>query len=85
MKSYRVAYTPTSAKELEHLSKKNRQRVIEAVHGLADNPRPMGCKKLKGRGDFYRIRVGDYRVVYNVFDDVVTVLVVRVRHRRDAY
>ncbi len=55
-----------------------------AIYSLAANPRPHGCKKLKGR-DGYRIRVGDYRIIYNIFDNILTVDVVALGHRKDIY
>ncbi|MEM7699015.1 MAG: type II toxin-antitoxin system RelE/ParE family toxin [Verrucomicrobiota bacterium] len=60
-------------------------RIIEAVELLADDPRPDGCTKLTGSERAYRIRVGNYRVIYEVFDDTVLIEVVRVGHRRDVY
>jgi mRNA interferase RelE/StbE len=57
---------------------------MQAIDKLPDNPRPSGCRKLKG-ADVYRIRVGDYRVVYEIHDDVLIVLVVRVAHRSEVY
>ena len=51
---------------------------------LADDPRPYGCKKLSGE-DAYRIRVGDYRIVYSIYDDIVTVEVIRINHRKEVY
>ena len=52
---------------------------------LADNPRPRGVEKLEGRENRYRIRVGDYRVIYEIHDEVLLVLVVRIGHRREVY
>lgn len=60
-------------------------RIDRAVLALADNPRPPGAKMLRGSTDLYRIRVGDHRIIYSVEDRIVTVCVVRVRHRREAY
>ncbi|MGA0557011.1 type II toxin-antitoxin system RelE family toxin [Larkinella sp. VNQ87] len=57
---------------------------MEAIKALADNPRPFGCKKLKGRKG-YRIRVGDYRVVYEINDGILVVLIIDVGHRREIY
>jgi mRNA interferase RelE/StbE len=59
-------------------------RVIAAAIALGENPRPPGCKKLKGREE-YRVRVGDYRIIYEIRGDILTVLVVRVAHRSEAY
>jgi mRNA interferase RelE/StbE len=52
---------------------------------LAGDPRPHGCKKLRAKHDQYRIRIGDYRVIYEIDDKTVTVLIVRISHRKDAY
>ena len=61
------------------------RRVIKAVEALADAPRPSGCKKLQGSEDTYRIRVGDYRVIYSVDDSILIVAIERIRHRREVY
>jgi len=61
-----------------------RSRIASAIDNLADEPRPPGATKLAGRGD-YRIRVGDYRIVYAVDDEERLVLIARIAHRRDVY
>ena len=76
---------PSAEKELEKLPKNTNSRITEALLKLADNPRPHGSLKLQGEGDLYRIRVGSYRVIYEIHDAQVLVLVVRIRHRQDAY
>ena len=60
-------------------------RIISALHALADDPRPHGVKKLKGYRDYWRIRVGDYRIIYTIQDDRLLVVVIRIGHRRDVY
>lgn len=85
MNDYEVRYAPSALKELEKLPKKITARVRDAINDLALAPRPRGCKKLEGEEDTYRIRVGDYRVIYEVHDDLVIVLIIRIRHRKDAY
>ena len=55
------------------------------MRGLAANPRPPGVEKLAGPDDFYRIRVGDYRIIYQIQDDVLMILVVKIGHRREVY
>jgi mRNA interferase RelE/StbE len=60
-------------------------RVILRIEGLAADPRPAGCKKLHGHADLWRIRVGDYRIVYIIDDDRKTVSVTRISHRREVY
>ena len=60
-------------------------RVAEAVGKLASEPRPAGCRKLKGHADIWRLRVGSYRIIYSITDTIKLVRVERVRHRKDAY
>ena len=83
--TYKIEITAKAEKERLKLPKRIRGRIDDAIDQLADNPRPPGSIKLAGEQNFYRNRVGDYRVIYSVFEDVVTVLIVRVRHRKDAY
>ena len=86
MASYRVLIKASAAKEIEAVDqKKDRQRIVAAIHSLAHNPRPVGCEKLAGEDDRYRIRVGRYRIVYSVGDGELLVVVVRVGHRKDVY
>ena len=86
MASYRVLIKPSAAKEIEAVGqKKDRKRIVASILALADEPRPLGCEKLAGKSDRYRVRVGQYRVVYAIADDELFVLVVRVAHRKDVY
>jgi len=85
MASYRIEWKYSASKEIRKLSKSAISRVLEAVAALAPNPYPAGCKKLQGSGHTYRIRTGDYRIVYTVFSDALIVEIVRVRHRKDIY
>lgn len=82
--SYRVEFAREAAKQLDALPRRMRERIVLALHGLATDPRstPNG-KALQGGG--YRLRVGDYRVLYDLLDDRLIVLVLRVAHRREAY
>jgi mRNA interferase RelE/StbE len=82
---YRVLLERGVEKELARLSSEINDRVIKALHGLANNPRPPGCRKLSGSKNDWRIRVGDYRVVYDILDREQIVRINRVRHRRDVY
>lgn len=84
MTLYRVEITKSAAKAIQSLPPSARRRVTERLRDLAADPRPNGVRKLQGR-DGYRVRVGDYRVIYTVQDDVVLVTVIRVGHRRDVY
>jgi mRNA interferase RelE/StbE len=81
---YGVKFASKADKQIDALQADFRDKVIAAIEKLSDNPRPAGCRKLKGWGA-WRIRVGDYRVVYEIRDDVLVVLVVRIAHRREVY
>jgi mRNA interferase RelE/StbE len=85
--SYRVELRPAAARELRKLDRSARERIAKVVELLADNPRPPAAKMLVSDDDprLWRVRTGDYRVVYSIADDVLVVLVVAVRHRREAY
>ena len=85
MARYALDIKPSARKELENLSDGLVARLAPKINGLAANPRPSGCRKLHGYKDLWRIRVGQYRVVYTIRDDELLVLVVRVAHRRDVY
>ena len=82
---YKVEFTRAAEKQVRKLPRGMQERVVAAVGSLELNPRPVGCKKLVGKDTTWRIRVGDYRVIYDVLDDVLLVTVVRAAHRRDAY
>jgi mRNA interferase RelE/StbE len=83
--SYTVAFTSSAAKELKKLSRQLVARIVPRLENLASNPRPAGCRKLQGGDREWRIRVGDYRVVYTVDDTKLLVEVTRIRHRREVY
>jgi mRNA interferase RelE/StbE len=82
---YRVALTASAEKELHGLPAKVVARIISRLEDLAETPRPSGCKKLKGGDNVWRVRVGDYRIVYEIDDAGKTVDVTRIAHRREAY
>jgi mRNA interferase RelE/StbE len=82
---YVVETKPSARRELENLSDILIARLVPKIEGLAANPRPSGCRKLRGYKDLWRIRIGDYRVVYIIDDDRKTVSVTRIAHRRDVY
>ena len=85
MASYRVVLTSSAEKELQKLSAQLNARIVPHLENLADNPRPPRCKKLKGGDKEWRIRVGDYRVVYTIDDARLLVEVTRIRHRSEVY
>ena len=82
--TYRIEILPAAERQMRNLDPPVRRRVDTAIEALRGDPRPHGCKRLSGRQE-YRIRVGDYRVLYEIADVVLRVLVVRVGHRRDVY
>jgi mRNA interferase RelE/StbE len=83
--SYRIVITSTAVKERNRLSTKDRQRVDTALKSLVDAARPLGARKLSGSKNDWRIRVGDYRILYEIDDDDQVVTIWRIAHRREAY
>jgi len=83
--SYAVELKPSARKELESLPDTVLARVIHRLESLAHDPRPSGCKKLKGYKDQWRVRIGDWRVIYIVDYTVRLVSVTRIAHRREVY
>ncbi|PAW87146.1 MAG: plasmid stabilization protein [Pedosphaera sp. Tous-C6FEB] len=82
---YSVLLERAAEKDLSRLSAQAHDRIIAAIQGLARDPRPPGCRKLVGSTQDWRIRVGDYRVIYEIADVVRVVRIHRVRHRREVY
>lgn len=85
MTTYRVDVARRAVKALASLPRREQQRIRAAIDLLANNPRPPGCAAMAGEAHVYRVRVGDYRIVYEVLDDRLVVHVVRIGHRRDVY
>ena len=85
MRKYTIVITKSAGKELAKLPVQTILRIREAVSELTDDPRPPTCKKLKGFKDLYRIRVGDYRVIYSVQDSILTVEILKIGDRKDIY
>ena len=84
MASYKVLIKPSAVHDLEAQPKKDRQRIVRRIQSLALEPRPHGCEKLSG-ADKYRVRQGNYRVVYSIDDQTQKILIVKVGHRRHVY
>jgi mRNA interferase RelE/StbE len=82
---YRVEISRRAVKAIARLERAGQLRIRAAIDLLADEPRPPGCVKLAGEASACRVRVGDYRIVYDVIDDRLVIQVVRVGHRRDIY
>ena len=85
MNKYQIELSKTASKQLKKLSKEEQGRIEEKIDELADNPRPEGVVKLKDAENSYRIRVGNYRVLYDIFDHILLVNVIKIGHRKDVY
>lgn len=84
MASYKIEIKKSAAKEIENLPSVILKRVVSHIQELVNDPRPLGCKKLSG-DEKYRIRVGDYRILYEIEDEIVRIYVVKVAHRKEVY
>jgi mRNA interferase RelE/StbE len=85
MASYAITWRNSTKKDLRKIRPDEIPGIIEAVEALAENPLPDGCTKLAGSQHIYRIRVGDYRVIYEVIGRVLIIEVIRVAHRKEVY
>jgi mRNA interferase RelE/StbE len=84
--SYKILIKKSAAKELEAIAgKKDRERITQRILALAENPRPPGVEKLSGTNEKYRIRQGDFRILYEIQDTFLVVYVVRIADRKEAY
>lgn len=84
MESYKLVFKRSVAKDLRALEKKDIGKIMQKIDALATDPRPPGCEKLSGQ-ERYRLRQGDYRIVYEIQDRRLVVLIVKVAHRREVY
>jgi mRNA interferase RelE/StbE len=81
----RVEFAPVARRQIKRLPRGIQERIIARIEELAPNPRPHGVRKLVSEENLYRVRVGEYRVVYQIRDRELIVLIVKVGHRREAY
>lgn len=84
MAKYKITVKKSAAKELEDIPKKDLQKIIKRIQSLAQNPRPQGAQKIPGQQHF-RVRQGDYRIIYSIDDKALVVDIVKVGHRREIY
>lgn len=84
MASYRLLIKPSAVKELEAAPRRDRRRLVMRMRDLAEQPRPPGAEKLSGH-DLYRVRQGNYRILYKIVDQDLVVTVIKIGHRRDVY
>ena len=82
---YDVYLERAAERDLTRLPVETFDRIVPRIRALAENPRPVGCRKLAGSENDWRIRIGDYRVIYEIDEDEKAVRVFRIRHRREAY
>jgi mRNA interferase RelE/StbE len=82
---YTIRFKQAALRELKTVSRQIHTRVIAAIEKLSLEPRPRGCRKIRGLSDTFRIRVGQYRVLYTVDDTERVVRITHIRHRREAY
>lgn len=85
MGSYRISWKPSARKELRKLHPQAIRRVVQAVESLPHNPHPPGTRKLVGSDAHYRLRVGDYRIIYTIWESLLVIEILRVGHRKAAY
>ena len=84
--TYKITIKKIASKELERIPLKVNRLIVKDIWALADNPRPTGCKKLKGKNNhLWRIRIGDYRVLYSIDDSIQIIDIQLVGHRKDIY
>lgn len=84
MARYNILIKESALKELENIPKKRLKRILNQIHSLAKNPRPHGCQKLSAL-EQYRIRQGDYRIIYSIQDDDLQVHIYKIGNRREVY
>jgi mRNA interferase RelE/StbE len=85
MDNYGIIFTRSARKELEMLAASVVSKLFPKIESLAENPRPRGCRKIQGEENLWRIRIGEYRIVYAVYDKKRVIDILAIRHRKDAF
>jgi len=85
MARYRIEISRTAERQLKKLRREDQRRVVKAMLGLADDPRPKGSRKLAGYDDVFRIRVGRYRIIYSIAGRKLVVIILKIDQRKDVY
>jgi len=83
--SYQIEVKKSAAKALKKIPKADRKRIVDKIDSLAESPPSPDTTKMKGNNPFHKVRVGDYRIVYEIQEDVLLILVVKIGHRKDIY
>jgi mRNA interferase RelE/StbE len=85
MAQYRIEVSATAERQLKKIRREDKVRILRAVSALASEPRPDGCKKMSGYDDIYRIRIGNYRVIYEIDGKRIIIVILKIGHRREVY
>ena len=85
MDSYKIQWKNSAEKDIRSVDRRYIPQIVADIQSLCENPFPAGCRKLKGGATSFRIRVGDYRIIYQVWPDTKIILITYIRHRKDAY
>lgn len=83
--TFTVTISPAARRQIKKLERKTQERIIQRLRELTANPRPPDIKKMSGERDLYRARTGDYRIIYQIQDDELVILVLKAGHRREVY
>jgi mRNA interferase RelE/StbE len=83
--TYRVEITPAAQRTIKKLPKNIQKKLIEIIEFLVEDPRPVGVVKLSTAGNLYRVRTGDYRIIYEIQDRILLIVITKIGHRRDVY
>jgi mRNA interferase RelE/StbE len=83
--AYRIEISPAAERQIRKLDRSVRRRIFQKLETLKAGPHPPGSEKLSGNDGFYRVRVGDYRIIYDIQDEITTVVVLKVGHRKEIY
>ena len=84
MEKYKIEIKKSAVKELNSIPKKDLKKIVQKIRSLSDNPRPNGCVKISGQ-ERYRIRQGDYRILYSIENEILVVYVIKIGHRKEVY
>jgi mRNA interferase RelE/StbE len=85
MAKYKIEVSATAERQLKKIRREDTIRILRSISLLADEPRPSGCRKLSGYDDIYRIRIGHYRVIYEIDGKRIIIVILKIGHRREVY
>ena len=85
MAKYKIVVSATAERQLKKIRREDTIRILRSISLLADEPRPCGCRKLSGYDDIYRIRIGNYRVIYEIDGKRIIIIILKIGHRREVY